>query len=191
MPSATTSEPAPGQPATVRPALSRRRGGPLLRAFLALERGLRTVSTGAAMLALALASLFGLYQVLTRFVLSEPSDWTEVLTQTLIIWMVYLGAPLAFRSGALIAVDLCLNMSRGPFRRGLETFIALASLTFLGTVVYWGCQVAYRVRFQTVAGLDVSIAWAYAAIPLGAALAIPAVIARYLDPQTPPPAVVE
>jgi len=43
----------------------------------------------------------------------------------------------------------------------------------------------YRVRFQTFASLDISIAWAYAAVPVGAALAIVAVIAQHLDPKKP------
>jgi TRAP-type C4-dicarboxylate transport system permease small subunit len=40
---------------------------------------------------------------------------------------------------------------------------------------------AERVRFQTMAGLEVSIAWGYAAIPIGAALAVVGALAHFLD----------
>ncbi len=40
---------------------------------------------------------------------------------------------------------------------------------------------AERVRFQQLAGLEVSIAWGYAAIPIGAAFAMLGAFARFLD----------
>jgi C4-dicarboxylate transporter, DctQ subunit len=39
----------------------------------------------------------------------------------------------------------------------------------------------WRVRFQTLAGLEISIAWAYAALPSGALFSLIAVIAHALD----------
>jgi TRAP-type C4-dicarboxylate transport system permease small subunit len=40
---------------------------------------------------------------------------------------------------------------------------------------------ADRVRFQQMAGLEVSIAWGYAAIPVGAAFAMLGAFARFVD----------
>ena len=37
-------------------------------------------------------------------------------------------------------------------------------------------------RFQTFASVELSMAWAYAALPVGAALGLVAVIAQFLDP---------
>jgi TRAP-type C4-dicarboxylate transport system permease small subunit len=39
------------------------------------------------------------------------------------------------------------------------------------------------VRVQTFASLELSMAWAYSALPVGAALAILAVLAHHVDPQ--------
>ena len=38
-------------------------------------------------------------------------------------------------------------------------------------------------RFQTLAGLEVPVSWAYAAIPVGAAISILAVLAHFFDPK--------
>jgi len=38
------------------------------------------------------------------------------------------------------------------------------------------------VRFQTFASMELSMAWAYAALPVGAALGLVAVLAHHLDP---------
>ena len=55
------------------------------------------------------AAAAAFYQVIARFVLHAPADWSEVLTRALLIWTVLLGA-LAFRHGAMISVELLRNM---------------------------------------------------------------------------------
>ncbi|MCW5750699.1 MAG: TRAP transporter small permease [Alphaproteobacteria bacterium] len=113
----------------------------------------------------------GMYQVLMRFVIMQPSTWSEALTRTLLIWMVYLGAALAVRGGLLVAVDVVRSGVRGPLRTALELVALLACLVFFATVAWYGYLIAGRVRFQVLAGLEVSIAWAYAALPVGCTIA--------------------
>jgi TRAP-type C4-dicarboxylate transport system permease small subunit len=50
-------------------------------------------------------------------------------------------------------------------------------------MAYWGAQIAWRIRFQSIAGLEISMSWAYLAIPIGAAFAAIAVLAQFFDPQ--------
>lgn len=155
----------------------------MIAALLAFERLVTRAVTACACLLMAAAALVGFYQVFTRFVLEQPSTWSEVLTRTLLIWMVYLGVVGAFRAGALVSVDVLYNLTSGRARRLLEAVITAAELALLVIMFWWGVDMAYRVRFQNLAGLEISIAWAYAAIPVGAIFAIPAVIAHYFDPQ--------
>ena len=61
--------------------------------------------------------------------------------------------------------------------------ISLATLGFLLIMVWQGIEIVQRVRFQTLAGLEISISWAYAAIPVGAAFALLAVAAHFVDPR--------
>ena len=54
----------------------------------------------------------------------------------------------------------------------------------VAVVVAWaGFEVTWRIRFQSLAGMDISISWAYLAVPLGACLSMLAVVAHFLDPQ--------
>ena len=53
----------------------------------------------------------------------------------------------------------------------------------LGILVWFGVDLAWRVRFQTLAGLEIPVTWAYAAVPTGSAVAILAVLAHFFDPQ--------
>jgi TRAP-type C4-dicarboxylate transport system permease small subunit len=64
----------------------------------------------------------------------------------------------------------------------VRRIILLASLAYLSVLVWFGINLVTRVRFQTFASMELSMGWAYAALPLGAGLAIVAVLANYLDP---------
>jgi TRAP-type C4-dicarboxylate transport system permease small subunit len=156
-----------------------------LRQFiLNLDRVVGRLVMAVACLAMAGAALAGGYQIIARFVLQEPSTWTEVLTRTLIIWSVFLGLGAALRGGALLSVDLLYRtMARTRYLPWLHGLISSCSLLFLSIVVWFGWVVVYRVRFQNLAGLEIPISWAYAAIPVGAMFGILGLLANFLDPR--------
>lgn len=153
----------------------------IAKAFLAFERRLTDLAMATAGLALVVAVAAGLYQVLSRFLLQQPATWSEALVRTALIWMGYLGLTGAFRAGALVSIDLCHRLTGGWVRRVIEWIMLLCSLWLLCVMVWFGYEMAMRVRFQNLAGLEVSIAWAYAAIPLGAAFCIVSAVANFLD----------
>lgn len=150
---------------------------------LALDRRLTELALTLGCLLLAVISGLGLWQVLTRFLLSQPSSWTEEVMRRLLIWCVMLGVVVAFRRGALVSVDLMLRSSRGWWRHMVRGLILATSLAFLAVIVWYGSDLAWRVRFQSFASIELSMAWAYAALPVGAALSMLAVLAQYLDPM--------
>ena len=163
-------------------AAPRAGGGLAAAAILRLDRWLTGLSLGVASALLAGISALGLWQVVARFVLSQPSTWTEEVMRRLLIWMVMLGVVVAFRRGALVSVDLMLRLARGGFRRAVQWIITLSSLAFLAVLLWFGIDLVVRVRFQTFASLELSMAWAYAALPVGAALAMVSVVAHHVDP---------
>jgi TRAP-type C4-dicarboxylate transport system permease small subunit len=163
-------------------ATSRPRSSGFAAALMALDKLTTGFAMNSAVAMLALAVFCGLFQVFARFVLKTPSDWTEVLTRFALIWMVYMGAAAALRSGAMVSVDLMHRKLPQVWRKKLDIFVASAVLATLGVMIYWGVYIAWRIRFQNVAGLDISIAWAYLAIPVGATFAVIAVLAHLVDP---------
>ena len=74
--------------------------------FLAFERWTTGAAMAAACAMMAIAASLGMFQIITRFVLERPAEWTEVLIRFSLIWMVFLGIPLAFRQGAMVSVDV-------------------------------------------------------------------------------------
>ena len=150
---------------------------------LAVDRRLTDLALHAGCVLLAVICGLGLWQVLTRFILSQPSSWTEEVMRRLLIWCVMLGVVVAFRRGALVSVDLMLRTSRGAWRRAVRALIAIVSLAFLAVIVWFGVDLAWRVRFQTFASIELSMGWAYLALPVGALLSMLAVAAQWLDPM--------
>jgi TRAP-type C4-dicarboxylate transport system permease small subunit len=153
-------------------------------AFLKAERATTALATALACAMLAIAAGLGLWQIVTRFVIERPAEWTEVLIRFSLIWMVFLGIAQAFRVGAMVSVDVLYRLSGRRLRRVLDTLVTLAALALLSVVVGVGWDYANRGKVQSVIGLeDVSMFWAYLALPVGGVFAMVAVLGHWLDPQ--------
>jgi TRAP-type C4-dicarboxylate transport system permease small subunit len=152
--------------------------------FLRFERITTFVALVGACAMLAIAAALGVFQIITRFVLEQPAEWTEVLIRFSLIWMVFLGIPLAFRQGAMVSVDVLYRWSPPKLRRVLDAVVAIAALTLIGVILWWGWDYAQRGSVQTMAGLEsLSMFWAYLAMPVGALFCVFGIIGNWLDPQ--------
>ena len=152
--------------------------------FLRFERWTTRLSMAAACAMMATAASLGLFQIFTRFVIERPAEWTEVLIRFSLIWMVFLGIPMAFRQGAMVSVDVLYRWSPPRLKRVLDWVVCTAALLLMMIVIWWGWDYANRGKVQTVTGLeDVSMFWAYLALPVGGVFSAIAIVGNYLDPQ--------
>ena len=159
-------------------------GARLRGPVLVADRWLTGLAAAGACAALAVACFAGLWQVVARFATETPSAWSEALVRTALIWMAFLGLAVALRTGSLVSIDVAHRYSGGALRRGLEAASLAASVSLMGVLFWFGWTMAERVKFQEMAGLEVSISWGYAAVPIGAAFAIIGAIAQFLDRQS-------
>ena len=152
--------------------------------ILSVERWTTAIAMAGACAMLALASALGMFQILMRFVLEQPAEWTEVLIRFSLIWMVFLAIPMAFRQGAMVSVDVLYRWSAPGMRRVLDWVVSLAALALIGVLIWWGFDYAKRGSVQTMAGLEsVSMFWAYVAVPVGGLFSIPGILGNLLDPK--------
>ena len=159
------------------------KAGPLRRAFLAFERGCTALATAGACAMLVTASALGMWQIVTRFIIERPAEWTEVLIRFSLIWMVFLAIPAAFRQGAMVSVDVLYRWSRPGMRRVLDAVVSLAALALIAVIVWFGWDYARRGGVQTMAGLEsVSMFWAYVAMPVGGLFSAIGIVGNWLDP---------
>jgi TRAP-type C4-dicarboxylate transport system permease small subunit len=152
--------------------------------FLKLERYLNGFSLVVACIMLAIAASLGVFQIITRFILEEPAEWTEVLIRFSLIWMVFMGIPYAFRQGAMVSVDVLYRWSNANMKRILDWMVALASLALIAIIIIVGWDYANRGKVQSVIGLEnVSMFWAYLAMPVGGVFSAIGIIGNLLDPK--------
>ncbi len=152
--------------------------------FLGFESITTRISLAVACAMMAIAVSLGLFQVFMRFVLEIPAEWTEVLIRFSLIWMVFMGVPYAFRVGAMVSVDVLYRLT-GPLGKRVFDFVSsLGALILAIVLIWWGWDYSKRGQMQTVIGLEnVSMFWAYLALPVGGLFCIPAIVAHFFDPQ--------
>ena len=152
--------------------------------ILRIDRATTALSMAVACLMLVIASTLGMFQIVTRFVLEQPAEWSEILIRVSLIWMVFMGIPMAFRQGAMVSVDVLYRWSPPKMRRLLDWLVCLAALTLIAVIIWWGWDYAQRGSVQTMAGLEsVSMFWAYLALPVGGLFCVVGILANLIDPQ--------
>jgi TRAP-type C4-dicarboxylate transport system permease small subunit len=152
--------------------------------FLKIGEATTAFSTMVACAMLAIAASLGLFQIITRFILEQPAEWTEVLIRFSLIWMVFMGIPAAFRQGAMVSVDVLYRWSPNSIRRALEWAVFLASVVLVAVIIWWGWNYAQRGKVQSVIGLEgLSMFWAYLSMPVGGVFALVGLVTNLMDPQ--------
>ena len=152
--------------------------------FLRLEQWTSKLSLMAACLMLLLSASLAVFQIVTRFILEVPAEWTEVLIRFSLIWMVFLGVPMAFRQGAMVSVDVLYRWSPPRMRRVLDWVVCLAAAALVCVIIWWGWDYAQRGKVQSMAGLEsVSMFWAYLAMPVGGLFSLFGIFGNLLEPR--------
>jgi len=151
--------------------------------FLKFERWMTGGAMIAACVMMVVAASLGVFQIVTRFILEQPAEWSEILIRISLIWMVFLGIPAAFRYGAMVSVDVLYRWSPPKLRRVLDWVVCLAALTLIGIIIWWGWDYAQRGSVQSMAGLEsISMFWAYLAMPVGGVFCVFGIVGNLLDP---------
>ena len=154
------------------------------QAFLKLEHWTTGFSMLVACLMLVIASTLGMFQIITRFVLEQPAEWSEILIRLSLIWMVFMGIPAAFRQGAMVSVDVLYRWSPVKIKRVLDWLVCLAALALIAVIIWWGWDYSLRGRVQSMAGLEsISMFWGYVAMPVGGMFCVIGIIGNLIDPQ--------
>lgn len=110
-----------------------------------------------------------LWQVFTRYVLNNASEWTEELATFLMIWVSLLGAAVALNRGSHLGIDYF--MSKLPPRKRLYTEVFVFVLIFLFSLfvmVIGGVTLVTNTlqRGQVSPALNLKMGYVYLAVPI-------------------------
>jgi TRAP-type C4-dicarboxylate transport system permease small subunit len=110
-----------------------------------------------------------LWQVFTRFILKDPSTWTEELAVFMLIWVSLLGAAVALGRGAHLGIDYFVGKLPAKIRIFTEVFVFLVVALFSFTVMIIGGVelVADTLKFEQISpAINVKVGYVYLAVPI-------------------------
>lgn len=114
-----------------------------------------------------------LWQVAARYLLSNPSSFTDELAGFLLVWVGLLGAAYVAGRNEHLAIDILLQKTRESRRRNLELIIHLCIFIFALFVMLIGGSWLVYTRFLLnvqSAALQLPLGYVYLVLPLSGSL---------------------
>lgn len=109
------------------------------------------------------------WQVFTRFVMRDPSSFTEELATFLLIWIGLLGSAYALRQKAHLGIDV-LTIKMSPELRFIWEFVIYTVvIVFASLVLIWGGIRLVNITLylnQISAALRVKMGYVYSVVPV-------------------------
>lgn len=115
------------------------------------------------------------WQVFARYVLKNPSSYTDELARFLLIWVGLLGAAYAHGQKKHLAIDLLPQSLSPKGQKTLEVFIQFLIIAFaLSVLVIGGGRLVYVTLYleQSSSALQWPLGFVYLVIPLSGILIV-------------------
>ncbi|MDR2179719.1 MAG: TRAP transporter small permease [Synergistaceae bacterium] len=142
------------------------------RSFLGrLSDGVNSVCEVTLFAALTLMTAVTILQIICRLCF-RALTWSEEATCFLLVFASFLGAAVAFRRGANIAVGFLLDALPAPVRRIVLLAIELVGIAFFAVTGWYGAVLCVSERMQMASSMPISMAWMYLVFPLTGAVTI-------------------
>lgn len=125
----------------------------------------------ATLLVLLIADV--VWQVITRFVLAQPSSFTEEIARFLLIWISLLGAAIAYRHSDHLGFDLLTKKVDQNKQQKIAGFNALLVMLFAAIVLITGggnvVHIVYTME-QSSSVLGINMGYVYSVVPISGVL---------------------
>ncbi len=124
---------------------------------------------GAMFLVLAVAAIVSA-GVFFRYVLNDSLSWSEELAKYAMLWLVFLGAPIALRLGVHPNIEIVISRFPSRVTRFILAVMHLAVCVFCSFLAMKSHDFAWNGRTQVAISVgDVSMYWFFVSIPIGMA----------------------
>lgn len=130
-----------------------------VQAHAAINKRLHSLGRSIAITALILMVCFILLQIFMRYVLNDAPNWTEEAARFGMLWMTGLMAPIAYRHGGFVAIDMAERALRPPLSAALTLGLLLLSMCVL--LVMWDKGLNNHVDSLTGRGCSSTLRWPF------------------------------
>lgn len=122
------------------------------------------ILAGASFLAMVLLTC---WQVFTRYILQNPSSWSEELVSYLFAWMSLLGASLVVGERGHMNIPIVVERMSDRWRKVFAIFAELVALAFAGVIlIFGGIQITSLAMGQMTSSLGLPIGVFYVILPI-------------------------
>lgn len=115
-------------------------------------------------------------EVLSRYIFHVSIEWVAEVSQTLLVWLTFIGATVALLNGDHMVINILLNKSSHGVRKMFELIGDLAILSFVLPGLIGGYQLVQRTWDMTTTTLQIPAGIMYLAFPLGCILMLPVIL---------------
>lgn len=135
------------------------------------RNGITRILNGLAGISFLAMVLLTCWQVLTRYVLKNPSTWSEELVGYLFAWMSLLGASLVTCERGHMNIPIIVERFSEPVQKLLNCLGEVIAFLFSAVIlVFGGVQITTLAMGQMTSSLGVPIGIFYIVLPLCGAL---------------------
>ena len=122
------------------------------------------------------------WQVFTRYILKNPSSWSEEMVSYLFAWMSLLGASLVVGERGHMNIPILVERMGARARKFFAILGEVVACLFAGVIlVYGGVQITSLAMGQMTSSLGVPIGLFYIVLPLSGIISIVYTILNIVD----------
>ncbi len=107
------------------------------------------------------------WQIGTRWLLNDPSLWSEELARVLFMYMSLIGCAIAIKRSTHVNITFFSDKLPEKVRLGLVLSLELAVLVSIFAIIFLGYQHVQRTAFFELITLGVSSSWMNYSLPIG------------------------
>ncbi|WP_347712433.1 TRAP transporter small permease [uncultured Fretibacterium sp.] len=108
------------------------------------------------------------YQIVLRYIFSKANAWSEELARYAFVWLVMLAASLGARRGRHMCIDFIVEKLPVLLKNLVAMTTRLLAVFFFLVLGWKGSELLSFTMNQNSTGLEISMAFIYLAIPVGA-----------------------
>ena len=138
-----------------------------------------SILSGGSFLAMVILTC---WQVFTRYILKNPSSWSEEMVSYLFAWMSLFGATIVVGERGHMNIPIVVERMGQKGRMFFAIFAEIVALLFAGVILlYGGIQITNLAMGQMTSALGVPIGIFYVVLPVSGALNIIYTILNIID----------
>lgn len=133
----------------------------------AFRNGITWILNGSAGISFIAMVALTCWQVLTRYILKDPSTWSEELVGYLFAWMSLLGASIVTNERGHMNIPILIERSDGTIQKALDCFGEIVAFLFSVVIlIFGGIQITTLAMGQMTSSLGIPIGIFYIVLPL-------------------------